>query len=222
MKFLQRLAVVVSLVACAFGQGKTVFDQPNVTLTSDIYWASIPHACKDTLLPARGSAEATPIARKLALAGCTIDVPIQVWGWDPVLVMATRQADGFQYVASGLMGYMAAPGQPLPGAIRVSVSAADYLSLEPIAAPPDTTSMVDKIIVRDKDGNVISSTPNLLFVDPDGTGHFAPGPGAYSSKGITVHSGDKFKQDGVVYTADVATGPLGIPTVHFTAHVTIQ
>ncbi len=196
----------------------TNFCQPNVTLTDDVYWASIPPACRpDALMKARGSADAVPIAKALALQGCLVDVPIQVWGLDPVLVMATRQADDYQYVASGLMAFMPAPGQNLPGAIKVSVNAADYPSLAPVPVPVDTTSMVDKIVVRDKvTGDVISSTPNLLFVDDVGVGYYAPGPGAYNAKGLAVKSGDKFTQDGVVYTAKVVSGPLGIPTVHFT------
>jgi hypothetical protein len=201
-----------------------VFGIPNVTLTDAIYEAHTPHAIRDALWKLRGSPEAIPVARVLAIKGYIIDVPIMVWGWSAPLVMATRMADGFQYCASALMGYMPSPGQNLPGAIRVSVDAADYPAIDKPAPPPDTTSMVDVIIVRDKDGNIVSETPNLLWVDPDGTGHFAPGPGAYAAGipgGIRVHNHDRFTQQGVVYTAEVTDGPWGMKVVHFTAPVTL-
>jgi hypothetical protein len=180
-----------------------VFGIPNVTLTDTIYMDSVPKTIVDTLWKLRGSPDAMPVAKKLALQGFIIDVPIMVWGWSAPLVMAMRIADGYKYVASGLMDFMPAPGQALPGAIKVSIDATDYPSLVVIPPPPDVTTMVG----------------SFLWEDADGTKHFAPGPGAYDTKGIAVRNGQQFNQGGVIYTADVTDGSsmMGIIVVHFTS-----
>jgi len=178
-----------------------VFGIPNVSLTDQIYWASVPDAVRNTMLPLRGSPGASAAGKALAMQGYIIDVPIMVFGWSAPLVMAIRVADGYTYVASGLMAYMPPPGKDLPGAIKVSVDAADYPPADPPPPPPDTTTMV----------------ASLLWTDPGGTSHFAPGPGAYNAGGIAVSNGQKFTQAGVVYTAVVTVGPLGLTVVYFTA-----
>ncbi len=78
--------------------------------------------------------------------GEIIDVPIDVWGWDPFKVMFLRESYGYTWVPSALQGNVAlAPGlsqpgvapydpkNPPPGAVIVSTNAADF---PPLVAPP--------------------------------------------------------------------------------------
>src|SRR5579863_6190212 len=145
------------------------------------------------MLPLRGSPGASAAGKALAMQGYIIDVPIMVFGWSAPLVMAIRVADGYIYVASGLMAYMPPPGTDLPGAIKVSIDEADYPPADPPPPPVDTTTMV----------------AGLLWTDETkGLSYFAPGPGAYNAKGIAVTNGQEFTIGGVVYTAVVTVGPL--------------
>lgn len=55
-------------------------------------------------------------AQQLANEGYTIDVPIMVWGWDPLATMIVRQNDGLTWVPSALQPNIpVAPGDTFPG-----------------------------------------------------------------------------------------------------------
>ena len=55
-------------------------------------------------------------AQQLANQGYTIDVPIMVWGWDPLATMIARQNDGMTWVPSALQSNIpVAPGDSFPG-----------------------------------------------------------------------------------------------------------
>jgi hypothetical protein len=91
---------------------------------NDAYWAHLPpevRALKD--IPT--TLERENRAAALAKAGYTIDVPIQVVGWDPWKVMNLREQYGMQFAPSALMS-PGPLGRETPGAIRVSVKVADY------------------------------------------------------------------------------------------------
>jgi hypothetical protein len=79
-------------------------------------------------------------AQQLSKQGYSIDVPIMVWKWDPLITMRLRQNAGYTWVPSGdqaplptcpncsLPGLPAYdPGKPPPGAILVSTDFAKGL-----------------------------------------------------------------------------------------------
>ncbi len=87
-------------------------DKSNMTPT-DAYWAEQPPAVQALRnMPDDQKFEA---ARDLAAQGYTIDVPIMVWGWDPLVTMTMRQNDGYTWVPSALQ-----PNIPIgPGMVNV-------------------------------------------------------------------------------------------------------
>lgn len=61
-------------------------------------------------------AERTQMARILAVSGFTIDVPVDVWGWDWEKTMRARLNYGYRWVpAAGMEPVRVAPGLPFPG-----------------------------------------------------------------------------------------------------------
>jgi hypothetical protein len=98
----------------------------------DFYWASQPPAVQ-ALQNIKDPEQRAAMATQLANEGYSIDVPIMVWGWDPSITTAMRQADGYTWVPSALqnpvevapglgsMGTMAAynPNNPPAGSIAV-------------------------------------------------------------------------------------------------------
>jgi hypothetical protein len=97
------------------------------------YWASQPAAVQalQNLPPDQRQA----LAEQLSNQGYAIDVPIMVWGWDPLATMVQRQIDGYTWVPSadqanipvgpglnvpGYPGYD--PNDPPPGSIPVSTA----------------------------------------------------------------------------------------------------
>ncbi len=173
--------------------GNTIPANP---MTPDIYWSAQPDIVRTTMQPLMGSADAWPAAINLSMRGYTIDKAIMVYGWNPVLVMAERKADGFAFVQS-------IAAEPLPGHIKVSLDAADYPPAHPPVPAPNVTDMVQVTVVYDKLGNVVSRTPVFLWTLAP-LSYWAPGPGCYDASGIKHGiNGKEFTQDGVVYTADV-------------------
>jgi hypothetical protein len=99
----------------------------------EAYWASQPPAVQ-ALQSIQDPEQRAAMATHLASEGYSIDVPIMVWGWDPSITTAMRQADGYTWVPSALqnpvdvapglpsMGTMAAynPNNPPAGSIAVS------------------------------------------------------------------------------------------------------
>ncbi len=81
------------------------------------YWASQPAAVQ-ALQKIQDPAERATMATQLANEGYSIDVPIMVWGWDPSITTAMRQADGYTWVPSALQNPVeVAPGFPAMGTI---------------------------------------------------------------------------------------------------------
>ncbi len=92
---------------------KVVADKSKMS-PDDAYWAMQPsavQALRDLPDSARGAA-----AQALASQGYTIDVPIMVWGWDPLATMVQRQIDGYTWVPSGMQDSLPlGPGITFPG-----------------------------------------------------------------------------------------------------------
>lgn len=81
------------------------------------YWASQPPAVQ-ALQKIQNPEQRATLATQLANEGYSIDVPIMVWGWDPSITTAMRQADGYTWVPSALQNPVEdAPGLPAVGSI---------------------------------------------------------------------------------------------------------
>ena len=119
-----------------------------------IYWAHQPPEIQNL----QGISDPNQLqsrAMQLAPMGFTIDVPIMIWGWDPLKVMQMRQSYGYTWVPSALMPPVEmAPGVTVPGAItydpanppagaiKVSTDPADYLPFNPPLPPAPVTEVV--------------------------------------------------------------------------------
>ena len=163
---------------------------PNVTLTDDIYWAAKPPAVRALRELPSGTDRDTK-AQALAQSGYLLDVPIDVWNWDAVTTMGVRQQLGFTWVPSALqppLNGQIGTGAPPPGAIRVSVNAADYPPFDPPAPPVlQSTNVVGWQIF----GNI-----------------YTYGPGAIVNAQIMVTDGQIVAQGGTQYKAHVTNGVL--------------
>jgi hypothetical protein len=103
------------------------------------YWA---HQNPAVAVPCQHGCSAS-VAMTLANQGLQVDVPIDVWNWDPYLVMTLRGSFGYTWVpaagqapvtvAPGLTGAGQAydPSAPPTGSIMVSVNLADYPPFNP-------------------------------------------------------------------------------------------
>lgn len=81
------------------------------------YWAQQPAAVQP-LRTMQNQEQRTALATQLANEGYSIDVPIMVWGWDPAVTTAMRQADGYTWVPSALQTSVPdAPGLPAQGTL---------------------------------------------------------------------------------------------------------
>ena len=82
---------------------------------ADAYWASQPPAVQ-RLRDVRMEGERWDVAHELADQGFLIDVPIMVWGWDPLATMIVRQNSGYTWIPSAKMDPVkVAPGINFPG-----------------------------------------------------------------------------------------------------------
>jgi hypothetical protein len=97
--------------------GATGAQSSSQALTSDQeYWASQPAAVQQ-LQNIQDPTQRTQVAEQLSQEGYSIDVPIMVWGWDPSITTALRQADGYTWVPSAQQqGVEVAPGLTFGGA----------------------------------------------------------------------------------------------------------
>ena len=106
----------------------------------DAYWATQPPAVQK-LRNVSDFGERSAMAGQLADQGYTVDLPIMVWGWDPMKTMLTRKIDGYNWVPSFNQSpvstpYLALPGQtpydpnhPPPGSIAVNTDFANGLDI---------------------------------------------------------------------------------------------
>lgn len=78
------------------------------------YWAEQPPAIQ--ALQYMPDDQRMAAAQQLANEGYTIDVPIMVWGWDPLATMIDRQNNGYTWVPSALQSDVpVTPGNTFPG-----------------------------------------------------------------------------------------------------------
>ena len=145
-------------------------------------------------------------AQTLAAQGYVIDVPIQVWNWNPYMTMAYRSIDGFTWVPSALQPSVSLltplsnnppydpydPTSPPVGSIKVSLALADYPAFKPAPPPPPSPS--------------IAMVGSLAF----GNTYKAGAGTIILGNSVNVFDGEEISQDGAVYTAHVSHGPFGI------------
>ncbi len=116
--------------------GTTTIDKSKMTPT-DAYWAEQPPAVQ--ALRTCPDDQKFAMAQQLSQEGYAIDMPIMVWGWDPLVTMTLRQQEGYTWVPSAfqanipigpgitnvwnLPGYD--PNNPPAGSIKVSTDFAN-------------------------------------------------------------------------------------------------
>src|SRR5207237_1516462 len=98
---------------------------------TDAYWAEQPPELQALrFMPEEEKGDA---ANDLAKKGFPVDVPIMLWGWDPLVVMTARQTAGYTWVPSASQDRVAVgpalnfpglpsydPNNPPAGSIKVS------------------------------------------------------------------------------------------------------
>ena len=77
---------------------------------ADAYWASQPPEVQ-ALYFLHTEGERDELAHQLADKGFLIDVPIMIWGWDPLSTMIVRKNMGYKWIPSAKM----APPSAAPG-----------------------------------------------------------------------------------------------------------
>ena len=182
---------------------------PGATLTPDIYWAHQPPAVK-ALRGQDGKPDTISKAMTLATQGFVIDVPIMVWGWNPVCTMGLRKDYGYTWVPSALQpNILVAPGLSVPGlpqydpknppkgSIIVSLDAKDY---PPFATPPTPAP---------------KPSTNLVGPCTPGTNICLIGPGAYTQAqrdAAGLKDGVSVVQDGKTFIYRSVATPFGSST----------
>ncbi|MEP7354275.1 MAG: hypothetical protein ABI824_13695 [Acidobacteriota bacterium] len=126
------LAAAASISADAALAGAVTAPPPAPTNEVDAYWATQPPAVQ-VLRTLNTETERGAKAQELAKQGYSIDVPIMVWGYDPLATMITRKSEGYTWTPSmgqpdpqtppgisfaGLQSYD--PTKPPVGSIKVS------------------------------------------------------------------------------------------------------
>ena len=113
------------------------------------YWAEQPAAVQ--ALQNMDPADRPLAAMKLAQQGYSIDVPIMVWGWDPLTTMVERQNYGYTWVPSALQSPVPLPpglsfpglptydpNSPPAGSIKVSTDFAQGTNMQDVFVDPAT------------------------------------------------------------------------------------
>jgi hypothetical protein len=122
----------------------TTVDKSKMSPT-DAYWAEQPEAVQ--ALRDCPQNQRYAMAQELYTQGYTIDMPIMVWGWDPLMTMTLRQNEGYTWVPSAFQPNIPIgpgianvwnvpsydPNNPPPGSIKVSTDFAQgtNMALDP-------------------------------------------------------------------------------------------
>lgn len=94
---------------------KQLADGTRVTNEYQAYWAAQP-AEVQALMRCVTEGQRMELAHELADKGFLIDVPIMVWGWDPLATMVVRRNQGYTWVPSAKQNPVSvAPGVNFPG-----------------------------------------------------------------------------------------------------------
>lgn len=104
---------------------------------TDAYWASQPPAVQ--VLRNTPDDQKTAVAQQLANEGYAIDVPIMVWGWDPLATMIERQTAGYTWVPSALQPAI----QEAPGVTGVTGATPYATNFPPAGSIPVTTAFAE-------------------------------------------------------------------------------
>lgn len=159
-------------------------------LTDAIYWAS-----KDPKVQAIHSLpfdEREAAAAALAAQGFTIDRQIDIWDWQPTLVMQYRQGLGLAFTPAASFD-----GLPLPAKfIKVSTNASDYPPLVPPPVPDPEVKPVGTYI-----GNGLYAANIVACVDHAGN--------------LLFHDGQHYTQDNVEFVFHYVPTPFG-PSINWT------
>ncbi len=115
----------------------------------DAYWAEQPPAVQ--ALRNMPDADRSLAAMQLAQQGYSIDVPIMVWGWDPLTTMVERQNYGYTWVPSALQPPVQLPpglsfpglptydaNNPPAGSIKVTTDFAKGTNMQDVFVDPAT------------------------------------------------------------------------------------
>jgi hypothetical protein len=109
------------------------------------YWAEQPPAVQ--ALQNMDPADRATAGLQLAQQGYKIDVPIQVWGWDPLTTMVERQNYGYTWVPSALQSPVSlAPGLSFPGLANYDPNSPPAGSIPVTTAFAAGTNMQDVFI----------------------------------------------------------------------------
>jgi hypothetical protein len=107
-------ATTASPANTASSENPTVSGGDSTMTPTDAYWAAQPAAVQ--ALRYAPDDEKAAMAEQLATEGYAIDVPIMVWGSDPLATMIQRQEEGYTWVPSALQSSVQdAPGVSMPG-----------------------------------------------------------------------------------------------------------
>jgi len=182
-----------------------IFDAAAQLVFDEAYRASLAPQVA-ALLDMQDSVLRMATAQNLASQGFLIDVPIQVWGWNPYVTMALRQIDGFTWVPSALqpsVGYSIGsndnppfvpydPSKPPQGSIKVSVNPVDFPPFLPVpaASTPKATNVVGDLAF----GNTYKAGPGVVI----------------SGNSVNVFDGEPFTTPVGTFTAKVSKSPFGI------------
>ena len=94
---------------------KTLANGRPVLNSADAYWATQPPEVQ-VLQNMRTEQERSDKAHELADQGYLIDVPIMLWGWDPLATMVVRRNQGYTWVPSAKQApVQVCPGLTFPG-----------------------------------------------------------------------------------------------------------
>ena len=128
--------VANSAAALPSGTALTGAEKAAMTPT-EAYWASQPPAVQ--VLQNTPDDQKQAVAQQLANQGYTIDVPIMVWGWDPLATMIERQTAGYTWVPSAMQPSI----QEAPGIENVSGSTPYDAGNPPTGSIPVSTAFAE-------------------------------------------------------------------------------
>jgi hypothetical protein len=175
----------------------------SVTLSQSVYLASLdPRVLALYNMPLAAGAEMAArvaTAQLLHAQGIAIDLCIVILQWDPATTMYLRQTSGLSWVYDAFGPSGGGSGAPPAGMLTLPVST-DANAFPPFAAAP------------------VPPTPSTNLVGPQIAANlYETGPGVITSpaSACNITDGEQVDQNGVMYTAHVSTGLMGI-SAYFT------
>lgn len=185
------LLLLVLCLAPVFGQ--------DGTLTDSIYWASKdPRIVALQQLPPASGAR-NDAAAALDKAGLIIDRAVDVWGWDPTILMNYRKSLGYPWLPNAFQPDLVDPlhtgvvpagqqptdmSKPWARSIKVSTDAKDY----PPFTPPAPKPAYDGITTNFDPAIGVYTVNPAAVTGPDGKWIFQEGQSLlYKEQKVTFH-----------------------------------